>query len=172
MDRRSALQSLSLTLGGLITLPAWANGWTAENMPKQFFLNNYQEGILAEAVETIIPKTDTPGAKDVGVEKFVQVMIADCYEKTDQANFAKGLETVDSTAKTMFNKSFTAASPAERLQTLQAIEKSEDANTKKFFGTLRRLTIQGYTNSEYYMTNVSKFEFAPGRYLGCVDVKK
>ncbi|MCU0327123.1 MAG: gluconate 2-dehydrogenase subunit 3 family protein [Spirosomaceae bacterium] len=157
MDRRSALQSLSLTLGGLITLPAWANGWTAENMPKQFFLNNYQEGILAEAVETIIPKT---------------VMIADCYEKTDQANFAKGLETVDSTAKTMFNKSFTAASPAERLQTLQAIEKSEDANTKKFFGTLRRLTIQGYTNSEYYMTNVSKFEFAPGRYLGCVDVKK
>jgi hypothetical protein len=40
-----------------------------------------QENLVNNLAETILPKTDTPGAKDLGINLFVFKMIDDCFDK-------------------------------------------------------------------------------------------
>lgn len=170
MNRRQVIQNLTLGVGGLLALPSWANAWNASNFPKSTAFSAAEESLLAEIVDTIIPKTDTSGAKELGVQKFVQRMIADCFNKNDQDTFKAGLQKTDKLASEKYGKGFETCSSIEKLELLKAIQNSEDKDLKSYFGLVKRLTIQGYMNSEYVMTNITKFEFAPGRFHGCVSI--
>ena len=55
-------------------------------------------------VETIIPATDTPGAKALNVHQFIQKMVADCYAKTAQETLQKGLDSLDGLAQKPIRK--------------------------------------------------------------------
>ena len=48
-----------------------------------------QADLLAILVETIIPATDTPGAKALKVDQFVQKIVAECYPKTRRTPFRR-----------------------------------------------------------------------------------
>ncbi|GAB3011475.1 gluconate 2-dehydrogenase subunit 3 family protein [Spirosoma pulveris] len=159
-------------LGGLVSLPAWANGWTAETVHStQKILSQSQTDLLAEFVETIIPATDTPGAKALNVHQFVQKMVADCYPKPSQETLQKGLDSLDGLAKTSFGKSFTEGDTAQRTALLTQLSKSSDTAQKDFYSLVKGLTIRGYMTSEYVMTNLTHYQFIPGHYYGCVPVQ-
>ncbi|MCX6216186.1 gluconate 2-dehydrogenase subunit 3 family protein [Spirosoma sp.] len=160
-------------LGGLVSLPAWANGWTTETVQStRTILSQSQTDLLAELVETIIPATDTPGAKALNVHQFVQKMVADCYPKTVQENFQKGLDSLDGLAKSAFSKSFTEGDTAQRIALLTLLSKSSDSAQKDFYSLVKGLTVRGYTTSEYVMTNLTHYQFIPGHYYGCVPVQQ
>ena len=94
-------------VGGLIRLASWANGWTTETVYSvQPMLSRSQTEVLATMVETIIPATDTPGAKALNVHQFVQKMVSDCYEKKVQDNLSDGLTALDGLAQKSFGKPF------------------------------------------------------------------
>jgi hypothetical protein len=158
-------------VGGLISLPAWATSWTPEtvSLPHSFF-SPQQEAVLAALTETIIPKTDTPGAKALNVHQFIQKVVADCYDKTAQEKFQKGLDTADDLAKKSFGKSLSEGDPTQQAAVFAQISQSSDSDLKNFYSMVKGLTIKGYLNSEYVMTNLTHFEFMPGRYHGCVPV--
>jgi hypothetical protein len=159
-------------LGGLISLPAWANGWSTETVQSsRQFLSIGQANQLAELVETIIPVTDTPGAKALNVHQFVQKMVADCYDKTTQENLQKGLDSLDGLAKASFNKPFAEGDTGQRTALLTQLSKSTDTAQKDFYSLVKNLTIRGYMTSEYVMTNLTHYQFIPGHYYGCVPVK-
>ena len=42
---------------------------------------------VAAMAETILPKTDTPGAKDVFVDRYIDLVAQDCLEPEEQAKF-------------------------------------------------------------------------------------
>jgi hypothetical protein len=171
MQRRTALKSVALSIGSVIILPSWANAWTTKSLQNQHFnLSFSQETLLAEIVETIIPKTDTPGAKDLGINKFVEKMIADCYDKKAQEIFAKGLVSIENIAKKEYSKSFVECDGKQKLSILNSMLSSSNNEDKDFVKLVKNITIQGYLNSEYVMTNLRIFEFVPGRYHGCVPV--
>jgi hypothetical protein len=172
MNRRTVIQNLSLGMGTLLTLPSWANNWNVKQLPPTTLLNSSEEALLSDIIDTIIPKTNTLGAKEIGVGKFVERMITDCTEKIEQDNFKAGLQRTSEITQQKFGKNFTSCSQSERLQVLNELQKNEDVKLKNYFGLVKRLTIQGYMGSEYVMTNITKYEFAPGRYHGCVEVKK
>ncbi|GAA4465991.1 lactose 3-dehydrogenase subunit gamma LacC [Nibrella saemangeumensis] len=162
---------MAVALGGLISLPAWAEGWNRASVASlQPILSADQDLLLADIVETIIPATDTPGAKALGVHSFIQKMVADCYEKSVQQNFVSGLTTVAGLAR-QTGKSFGALEEIQRLNLLKQLEQATDADQKSFYRLVKSLTIQGYMTSEYVMTNITKYELVPGRYHGCVPVK-
>jgi Gluconate 2-dehydrogenase subunit 3 len=172
MKRRIALQNMGLAFGGLISLPTWANGWNSSIIKsKSPLLLQEQEQILAEIVETIIPTTDTPGAKPLEVHRFVQKMIKDCYDKTSQETFSKGIDATEELAKKTYGKSFVECDAKQRNELLKSLEKSEIQANKSFLMMTKNLTINGYLNSEYVMTNLTHYEMAPARYHGCVPVK-
>ncbi len=173
MQRRSAIKNIALTIGGTIVLPSWANAWNKEAISgTSFKISASQENLLSEIVETIIPKTDTLGAKDLNVHQFTMKMVADCYDKKAQETFSKGFDLVDAAAKRDFSKTFIECDAKQKLDILNKMSNSENVDEKGFVRLVKNLTIQGYLNSEYVMTNLRIYEFAPARYHGCVPVKK
>ena len=172
MQRRSAVKNIALSIGASIVLPSWANAWNKDSFHNNQYTVSPNENILAEMVETIIPKTNTSGAKELSVHQFVALMVKDCYDKNTQAVYEKGFDLVDKNAKNAFSKSFLECDTKQRLEVLDKMSKSENSDEKNFVQLVKRLTIQGYLSSEYVMTNLKVYEYAPARYHGCVPVKK
>src|SRR3954468_2117884 len=96
MDRREALKRTALMMGGILSAPTIfgiLNGCTAKPTidwkPEAF---SEDQGILVSQVsEIIIPKTDTPGAKEVGVPRFIDQIVKDVFTKDERDKFIAGL---------------------------------------------------------------------------------
>lgn len=176
MNRRSAIKNLAIVAGGILILPSCLQdqkkGKASIKLTK-LDLDIDQENLLAEIAETIIPQTDTPGAKSLKLHLFAMKMVNDCYEKEDQEKFVKGLKALQENAKEKFDKPFEALSKKEKEQLLVSIEQSKDEkdNEVHFYNIMKYRTIQGYMNSKYVMTNLVKYELVPGRYNGYFPVK-
>jgi len=175
MDRRSSIKNLIIISAGAALLPSCLR----ENKKPSISLKNIKidgkdEELLSELSETIIPKTDTPGAKDVSAHLFALMMIDDCYPPDGQDKFVKGLKEFDEFSKKKFNKSFVKCSSTERADILKSIESKKDIpeNVAFFYNTTKRLTVQAFTESKYYLTKVQVYELIPGKFYGCVPVKK
>jgi len=172
MQRRSVLKNLAIGVGGLVSLPAWASGWTPESIGRVSTVALNEEALLGELVETFIPQTDTPGAKALGVHQFALRMIRDCYDPSAQTLLQQGLALMDSTAQQTHGKGFMECDATQRKDVLTRLAASTDPVGKPFVDMVKGLTIRGYTNSEFYLVNVQKYVMAPGFYHGCVPVQK
>ncbi len=170
MKRRTALKSLSVAVGGLVSLPAWATQWNTASVGTSPNMTAANEALLAEIVETIIPETTTPGAKSLNVHRFVLRMINDCYGEPVQTTFQQGLLKTDELARQAYGKDFPACDKKQRTDLLLGMAASAEPGQKQFADLVKGLTIRGYTNSEYYMVNVLKYNMAPGYFHGCVPV--
>ncbi len=158
-------------MAGMVGLPAWVSGWTPESLGQVTSLPLPDENLLAEITGTIIPETQTPGAKSLKVHQFVMRMIQDCYGEAAQANLEKGLLKTDELANIAYNKSFVACDPAQRIEVLKHLQTSDDPLGKQFVDMVKNLTIRGYMNSEYVQVNFYNYNIAPGFYHGCVPLK-
>ncbi|HEV7350303.1 gluconate 2-dehydrogenase subunit 3 family protein [Telluribacter sp.] len=170
MERRAALKGLATAIGGLVALPSWASNWNQNSLQPTDLLSAEEVPLLASVVDTIIPATDTPGAKELGVDRFVQLMLTDCYDKKAQDTLVSGLATVEEDSKETFGKSFTACSAAQRIHILEGMSLSDNPSSKAFFGMVKGLTIQGYMSSEYVMINITKYSMIPPAWNACVPV--
>ncbi|WP_158638369.1 gluconate 2-dehydrogenase subunit 3 family protein [Panacibacter ginsenosidivorans] len=176
MNRRTAFKQLLFVSAGAALIPACMQDKNkASVILKNFSITAGQEQLLAELAETIIPKTDTPGAKDISAHLFALKMIDDCSSKEDQDKFLKGLTAFESYSNKQLGKSFTAATATERGKVLTELETQKDKDQKddaaQFYGTVKKLTVHAYTSSQFYLTKVQVYELVPGRYHGCVPVK-
>lgn len=171
MKRREVFSNLGLGVLGLSTLPSWANGWTGSKLKKDALgLSADQANLLEDLAETIIPETKTPGAKTLEIAKFIKTMVADIYSPEDRERYKNAMVKVDEVSKLLYGKSYNESSKEQKTHLLQGLDMSSDKDQKWFFNTTKRLAVQAYTSSEYYLTNIAHFEFAPGRYLGCVPL--
>jgi len=176
MNRRSAIRNLAIVAGGILILPSCIQDQKkgkASIKLNKINLDIDQENLLAEIGETIIPETDTPGAKSLKLHLFVMKMIDDCYEKADQEKFVKGLKALADIADDKYGKPFASLSSKEKQELLLGIENSKDEkdNSLHFYKLMKYRTIQGYMNSKYVMTNITKYELVPGRYNSYFPVK-
>lgn len=171
MNRRHAIKSLATSFGALVALPAWASGWNLQTVRLDTpFLTVAQEDLLTEIVSAIIPEGEKPGAKSLIVPAFIQKMVADCFEKSAQEEFKIGLDNIEKMAQQIHNQSFSGLTSPQKEELLRGVSVSENTELKKFFATLKNLTIQGYTTSEYVLVNHYKYDMAPGHFYGCIPV--
>src|SRR5256885_6551074 len=54
----------------------------------------------------MIPRTATPGAKDVGVPAFIDAMLKEAYPREDRERYLSGLEAFDAAARTAHGEGF------------------------------------------------------------------
>ena len=113
---------------------------------------------------TMVVDTIVPGASELGVDLYVERMIADCYERPVQDNVRKQLEALE-------GKGFVSASKKEREALLLKLESSGNKEEKDFFLLIKNETIRGYTTSQKVMEDYFHYTVAPGHYFGCVPVK-
>lgn len=167
IPRRDALQRLSLLLGGALSAQLSAGvlgqvlntGTSVEVTPDQVKL-------LAEAADTIIPDTDTPGAKAAGAEQFIVRVLRDCYVWEEQAEFYAGLAKLDAASRSAHGRGFAGLDAAQRKAQMALTAKSD----KAFFVRLRELTITGYFTSEIGATKALVYLPIPGRFEGDVPL--
>ena len=170
MKRRVALKSLAFAVAGAVFLPGCDLSSKASSETIHTFLSPSQDKLLADLAETLIPETNTPGAKALKVHDYIKVMVADCHEPEAQKVFFTGLETVEKRSEKEFGKAFAALEGPQKMQILKKIESSDTKEEKEFYHLLKGLTIQGYMTSEYVMTSHLGYELVPGFYNGCVPV--
>ena len=89
--------------------------------------------LLDEVGETILPKTNTPGAKDAKVGAHMAIMVNDCYTAADQKVFHEGLKKLDDASKEMHDVSFMKATPEQRKNLLIKLdeEAKKDATDRR-----------------------------------------
>ncbi len=177
MNRRDALKSVVLMMGGtMIGASAILTGCSPERQIKDLNFSPEDLAFLDEIGETIIPTTDTPGAKSAKIGEFIVMMVKDCYDADQQKAFIDGLNALSKDFKDENGKDFMDASQEERLAFLNAMQQkfvtSGDAREPIVINMLRDLTVLGYFTSEVGATQALRFIEAPGRYDGCVDYKK
>jgi hypothetical protein len=175
LSRRDAIKKVALLVGGTLALPDILKAWgNLEIENPHFRFSPAEEDLIAEIAETIVPTTDTPGAKAAGVSKFIQKVVADCYEPADRNAFYSSLKNVDTLALNRHARTFVQCSPTERIDLLKKIEADYYADKKAdpFWGRIKELTVTGYFSSEIGCTQALRYEPVPGRYDGEMPYKK
>jgi gluconate 2-dehydrogenase gamma chain len=96
MDRRTALNRISLLLGAAVSLPT-ASGFLAgcqappDGLAPRVLLPDAFR-FVGQLAEVILPETDTPGALAAGVHGFIDTMMADYYPPAEAAAFQHAID--------------------------------------------------------------------------------
>ncbi len=136
--------------------------------------------LLDEIGDTIIPETDIPGAKAVGIGAFMVMMVTDCYSDKQHAEFMDGLQKLDGACRAKYGKSFMEAAPAQRTELANALEAEQRAQYAKkakdepphYFRMMKELTLLGYFSSEIGCTKALRYIEVPGAYHGDIPYTK
>lgn len=180
MNRREAL----LLLAGTAALPESlkAMGRAVHQRVRAGALRTFtphQNETVATIAELILPKTDTPGARDAGVPAFIDVMLADWGDDQQRQAFTAGLTNVDERCRAAFGKDFISSTPAQQTEILQDLDyelaQARDAKRDtagNFFGMMKWLTLTGYYTSEVGATSEQHFRVVPGRFEPCYPLEQ
>lgn len=163
LNRRTLLKQMSITLASM-ALPTWAHGWQRGEQDSK-------NTLLEAMVNAIIPETDSPGAKTIGAHLFIERMVKDCFEAPSRQAFYEGLEQVQKQSMATFGKGFEQVPLAQQVEFLKTITSTGNTEQKTVVQIVKRLSIQAYTNSEYFLTKHRNYTIAPGFYQGCTPIK-
>jgi hypothetical protein len=189
LNRRELLQRVAVLMGGAISAPAVLavlNGCSAKPSAgwQPLFLSKEEGAMVEDVAELILPRTATPGARDVGVPAFIDVILKDAYPAEDQARFVSGLKDFDAEAQRAHGKPFLELQTAQRLSLLQqandaavAAEKEQAdrevpaAERKRpFVLMMKELTLLGFFSSQVGATQVLQYEAVPGGFQACIPL--
>lgn len=133
-------------------------------------LTPLQGETVAVVAEHIIPETDTPGARAVGVHEFIDTMLAEYYGEGERLQFAAGLADLDRRSHAMHDVDFLAASADQQRVLLVALDSESHRAPAgpSFFRMMKELTVLGYYTSEAGATQELRYEQTPGRFDGCI----
>lgn len=171
LKRREAIKQLFCITAGVALIPSCMSDRSKSAiLLKNIKISADDENMMAALCETILPKTATPGAKELSSHLFVLTMVDECRKKEDQQQFISGMKAFQEKSQSYNRKDFINSTPEDKKAIVSSIIADKDDNTdlKYFFKTVKGLTIQSYTASEFFMTKVQVYELIPGRYHGCV----
>lgn len=193
MTRREAVIRLATLMGASVLGPRLlAASLDGTNTPSNAVAFAPTElALLDEIGDTIIPATDIPGAKAVGIGAFIAMMVRDCYGPQNQATFQEGLAKISSGYATRFGGTFLTGNSANRTTLLNELDVEqkrftadmrrqraavvpppEDEEPLHYFRMMKELTILGYFSSELGATKALRFTEVPGRFDGAAPYQK
>ncbi len=183
MKRRNAIGRILLIGGGSIAAYSGYKWWDWNKGPDLAYLEHNKD-LIAALAESIIPATDSPGAKEAGVHEYIIVMVKDCTEKKAQNKFIDGLKELQRYCSFSFSKTFQQCSLQQQQQTLKHFEERGKSNNgiigkvesrffgQSFFATLKKYTAEGYCTSEAGATKGLSYLYIPGKYIGCTPLQR
>lgn len=186
MQRREILRmlatgaALQLAPGKLFVFMQEARAQLASSaFPRS--LNPHQSATVKTMAELILPRTNTPGATDIGAVEFIDLILTEWCDDHERAHFLRGVDDVNSRSQNLFGKDFIDCSPLQQSDILIALGEAmlEDKQREEtgrhvatpqepnFYSVLRRLTLTAYYTSEAGATQELHFEVIPDHYQGC-----
>ncbi len=199
MERRELLKMIAVVTGGVVIGgELFLSGCkTGAKTAADFSTANI--ALLDEVAETIIPATNTPGAKAAKVGEFMKIMVTDCYTQAQQDAFMKGISSLDEASKKLNNKTFMESTPEQRHALLVSLEKEakefnkvvgdkdkpkrDEFNAKgrpydfiatppHYYTMMKQLSLTGFFTSKTGMTETLRHIPVPGKYDGAFPYAK
>jgi gluconate 2-dehydrogenase gamma chain len=198
LNRRELIQNSSLTLGAFFssqTLLALADTATTKTVTKtKSFLDKNDRLLVAQISEIIMPRTDTPGAIDVGVPDKMDEIFAQALNTQEQQKIKDGFAALDQLCKAIHKKSFLALDATNQIALVKTlnlnfvkagsqeatlieeyqstIDKTQTQKAIDLFALIKELTLLIFFRSEPGATKVLQYVAIPGRFNGCVPLKE
>ncbi|CAM0553420.1 hypothetical protein EHLJMEHL_03513 [Vreelandella titanicae] len=130
MNRRELLKMIALTTGtamiGGKSLFAFSDAGQSDH---PFSSRDVER--LDELAETILPRTDTPGAKDAGVGEFMALFVSDCYTPSEREVFYFGLAQLEARSRAAYERDFIALSGEQRLELITELDREAMAHAQQ-----------------------------------------
>lgn len=101
---------------------------------------------LEELTECIIPRSDTPGSKDVGVALLIDKAVLD--DRTLSQPYRAGLADLNAAAVDAYGLEFVALSEEQKLHILTPMSLEADSDRGKFFAMVKDMTVDAYYKTE------------------------
>jgi hypothetical protein len=173
MNRREAVRRIALLMGGtMVGSRMLLSGQTVPEKNVAAF-TEADRALLDEIGETILPATDIPGAKAVGIGAFMTMMVTDCYTEKEHAVFKEGLVKIDEACRAKFGTTFMGSTAAQRTDLANALETEQRAQhaknpeeTSHYFRMMKDLTLLGFFSSEIGCTKAVRYIEVPGSFNG------
>ncbi|MCZ6694437.1 MAG: gluconate 2-dehydrogenase subunit 3 family protein [Bacteroidetes bacterium] len=180
MKRRSALKKTAYLMGGTLSAASIATLWQtcspdrAPDWTPRFFSQSQFDTIGAIA-EQIIPETETLGAKGVGVDRFIDLLLKDVYSKQEQDQFLKGLIEFEQQCHRELGKNLYECELSQQqiflrkhqTEMLQLIKVNKETKLP-FFLKVKELTLWSFFTSEQGIKQNLLYRPVPGKYEGCI----
>ena len=171
ITRREAIRRTVLLLGVAISpsllggvMQAAQSVAAAGAASKPVYLSANQAATAGAIAERIIPRTDTPGALDVGVPAFIDLMFGKFMSAEERKLFAAGLAEVDVRSGTAHRRSFAQLDTAQQDSLLKTLAEESQEKAATFFHQMKELTLLGYFTSEPVGKNVLHYDPVPGKF--------
>jgi len=175
ISRREAIKRATFFLGVAISLSLLTGVMQAAVAPgamtaKPVYLSAKQFETAGAVAERILPRTDTPGALDVGVPAFIDLMYGKYLVAEDQKVVAAGLAAVEAASQTAHQKNFVQLTGAQQDAVLTKLAEASKTKTRTFFHQIKELTVLGYFTSETVGKEVLHYDPVPGRFEACIPL--
>ena len=172
ISRREAIRRAAL-LAGVVLSPDWLILVDrARPFAQALNLTPAQVTIAGAIADRIIPRTDTPGAADVGVPAFIDLLYGEFMTEAERKMLTDGLDQVEAAAKSTAGASFLTLTAERQDAVLREIARAEESREQGFFRLIRSATVLGYFTSEQVGRNVLHYDPVPGRYDACVPIEQ
>lgn len=182
INRRKMIKRTALYTAGAGLLYGGWKGYGMFKTPDKSKLHT-AERLIDALAETIIPRTDTPGASDAKVYSFILWSLRENVSKKSLNNFIDNLIELKDKAYKDYKKPFEECSQTERETILSYYELESNRASgiigkiqgkllgESFFGLLKKLTVEGYCTSELGTNLGLAYDHIPQTYQHCVPLK-
>ena len=180
MKRREAVIKMSWILKSAILAPTVLTVLQScqeqvLNSRDLLVLNDQQDDLIKAIADTILPKTESPSASDVKVDRFLDLLLQDVFEEEIKLKFLLGLSEFDADCKNTTGSGFVALNESDRHDYLKKIDAEimgqEYDDLIPFYYTFKHLAITIYFTTEQGVKQNLNYMPIPGPYVGEVDLK-
>lgn len=205
MKRRQALKNIGLGAGLFIIGPSTLSLLqSCKNEPEYdwqpAFLTASHGLALKRILDTILPKTDTPGASDLNIAQFIDsymnevadldrrdrfLQSANAFSRAFIKEYDKEQHEGENEEFESIIKKYLRATPAEKEEYAKRNTETQDAQQQEpemqidadagayaYLTTVREMGIWAWKNSEEVGENVLWYDPIPGQYIPCGPVSE
>ncbi len=160
IQRTAALLGLSLSPAALTRVLAQAQS-TAAAGPQ--YLSATHFALTTAVADTLLPRTDTPGASDVGVPAFMDLSYGEYYSAAQRELFAIGLMRLNQASTVAHDRAFIELNDSEKAIFLSAYGAEAADDNRAFLLLFRRTAMLGFYTSEEVSKTMFNYDPIPGR---------
>lgn len=189
MKRRDLLRAAGATAAFSIVPPGAESAWArllAGYRPTTG-LTAAHRALVSGIADVIFPRTDTPGASDVGVTDWVDLVASEYYTDDVRTAFVAGLDAIDAQARRSKGRAFADLDDAGRTEIVAALDATmaqggrgqaadsasaqdqEARAARAAYRRLKGLVVHGYFTSQRVEREVLHVRLAYPTFEGAAD---
>lgn len=170
MNRRDLLKKGVYGLAGVTLSSALISSLqscTSIEKYSPLYFSKTEFSLLSNIVDFLIPKTETPGALDMKVPQFIDIIISETYNNESKNNLSNKLKLLIED----FKSNNIDLSDYNSMKS-KFVNDFNNETHQEMYNQIRDLTVWGFKTSKEIALNVLNYNPIPGYQLGCIDIDK